>query len=220
MGPRARVVPTIAIGSDADQAFPASCTHKALEQSLRTNNLVLSGVQDAPFALTPAAVSEEQVPNGLAYSVSTFVDPDGCLVGESWVIHGMPHAWPGGAEYGGYTDTRAPDGAEATWTFLERYRKSETSMPCAEGSTLGPQPPTTSTTTAPTTSTSTRQPTAPPVGSAGPPNRATGTALARTGGGGALAAPAVFVGVVLALGSITHASRPKAEHVRPVHRRA
>ena len=192
MGPRARVVPAIAIGSDADQAFPASCTHKALEQSLRTNNLVLSGVQDAPLALTPAAVSEEQVPNGLAYSVSTFVDPDGCLVGERWVIHGMPYAWPGGAEYGGYTDTRAPDGAEATWTFLERYRKSETSMPCAEGSTLGPQPPTATATTGPTTATSTP-----------------GTALARSGGGGALAAPALFAGVALALGGITRASRPK-----------
>lgn len=134
MGPRARVVPAITIGSDADQAFPATCTEKALQQSLRTNNLVLSGTQDAPLSLTSASVRDEQVPNGLAYTVSTFLDPDACLVGESWVIHGMPHAWPGGADYGGYTDTRAPDGAEATWSFLQRYRLSETSLPCAEAS--------------------------------------------------------------------------------------
>ncbi len=136
MGPRARPVPIIAIGSDADLAFPASCTEKALEQGLRTNNLVLSGSQDGPLALTPATVEEKQVPNGRAYTVSQFRDPDGCLVGERWIIHGMPHAWPGGStdpKYdGGYSDATAPDGAEGTWEFLQRYRKSETGMPCAE----------------------------------------------------------------------------------------
>jgi hypothetical protein len=47
----------------------------------------------------------------------------------------MPHAWPGGTtdpKYKGYGDPTAPDGAEATWAFLKRYRKSDTAMPCAE----------------------------------------------------------------------------------------
>jgi hypothetical protein len=140
MGPRARVVPVMAVGSDADLAFPASCTDKALEQGLRTNNLVLSGAQEGPIALSPAAVAEKQVPGGHRYTVSRFRDPDGCLVGEKWIIHGMPHAWPGGTtdpEYSGYTDTRAPDGAEGTWEFLQRYRMSETGMPCAEAERCG-----------------------------------------------------------------------------------
>jgi poly(3-hydroxybutyrate) depolymerase len=132
MGPRARVVPAIVIGSDADMAFPATCTNKAVAQSLRTNNLVLSGTQDAPLALTPATERTDQVPDGRSYSVSTFVDRAGCLVAERWLIRGMPHAWPGGVDYGGYTDTGAPDGAAATWSFLERYRRSTTSLPCAE----------------------------------------------------------------------------------------
>lgn len=135
MGPRARVVPLIAIGSDADQAFPATCTGKALEQGLRTNNLVLSGRQDGPIRLTPATVREEQEPGGYAYTVSSYRDPAGCLIGERWVIHGMPHAWPGGTtdqRYAGFTDSRAPSGAEGTWAFFERYRKSGTAMPCSE----------------------------------------------------------------------------------------
>ena len=135
MGPRARIVPILAIGSDADQAFPAACTDKALEQGLRTNNLVLSGSQDGPIALSPAEVREEEKPGGHAYTVSTYRDPAGCLIGERWIIHGMPHAWPGGttdAKYAGFTDTRAPSGADASWAFLERYRKSDTAMPCAE----------------------------------------------------------------------------------------
>ena len=135
MGPRARIVPRIAIGSDGDQAFPAACSDKALEQSLRTNNLVFSGSQDEPIALTPAAVREEQKPGGYGYTVSSYRDPSGCLIGERWIIHGMPHSWPGGTtdeKYAGYTDVRAPSGAEATWAFLKRYRRSDTAMPCAE----------------------------------------------------------------------------------------
>jgi hypothetical protein len=49
----------------------------------------------------------------------------------------MPHAWPGGTtdpSVKGYGDRKAPDGAEATWAFLQRYRKSDTGMPCAEAS--------------------------------------------------------------------------------------
>jgi hypothetical protein len=32
----------------------------------------------------------------------------------------------------GWNDPRAPDGAEGTWAFFKRYRKSDTAMPCAE----------------------------------------------------------------------------------------
>jgi len=136
MGPRARVVPRLVIGSDGDQAFPAACSDKATEQGLRTNNLVLSGGQEGPLALTPAAVREEQVPDGYGYTVSTYRDPDGCLIGERWIIHGMPHAWPGGTsdpDYKNFTDPKGPSGAEGSWAFFRRYAKRETSMPCAEG---------------------------------------------------------------------------------------
>jgi poly(hydroxyalkanoate) depolymerase family esterase len=133
MASGARVVPAIGIGSDGDQAFPAPCTVKAVEQSLRTNNLVLSGSQTSPLALTPASVEQRQVPDGYKYTVSTFRDPGGCEVAERWIIHGMPHAWPGGTTdptVKGYGDRKAPDGAEATWSFLERYRKSATDDLC------------------------------------------------------------------------------------------
>ena len=140
MASRARVVPRFVIGSDADLAFPAACSDKALEQGLRTSNLVLSGGQDAPIALTPDGTREERKPGGHGYTVSTFRDPDGCLVGERWIIHGMPHAWPGGTtdpEYQGFTDPKAPSGAEGSWAFFRRYTKNETSMPCAEAPAAG-----------------------------------------------------------------------------------
>jgi poly(hydroxyalkanoate) depolymerase family esterase len=137
MGPRARVVPTFVIGSDADLAFPQTCANKALEQGLRTNNLVLSGGQTEPIALAPAAVHRKQKPGGYPYVVSRYRDPDGCLIGERWIISGMPHSWPGGStdpKYAGWTDPKAPSGAEGSWAFFRRYTKRRTSMPCAEAS--------------------------------------------------------------------------------------
>ena len=48
MGPRARVVPRFVIGGDADRGIPPACADKALEQGLRTNNLVLGGQPGGP----------------------------------------------------------------------------------------------------------------------------------------------------------------------------
>src|SRR3954453_5164396 len=78
MGPRARIVPRFVIGGDADQGIPPACADKALEQGLRTNNLVLSGTQDGPIALTPASQRREQKAGGYAYTVKTYRDGGGC----------------------------------------------------------------------------------------------------------------------------------------------
>jgi poly(hydroxyalkanoate) depolymerase family esterase len=140
MGPRARIVPRFVIGGDADQGIPPACADKALEQGLRTDNLVLGAGQDGPIALTPAAVRREQKPGGYAYTVKSYRDPAGCLIGERWLVHGMDHFWSGGTtdpKYASFTDPKGPSGAEASWAFLKRYRRSDTAMPCAEA----PAPP-------------------------------------------------------------------------------
>ena len=133
--PHARVVPRMVISGDADLAFPPSCNNKALAQGLRTDNLVLSGRQDVPIALTPARSRSGQVPGGYAYTVLSYLDPNRCLIAERWRVHGMGHFWSGGTTdptYKNFTDPKGPSAAEATWAFLKRYRKSATAMPCAE----------------------------------------------------------------------------------------
>lgn len=134
MGTHTRVVPIFVIGSNGDLAFPAACEEKALQQGLRTDNLVISGSQTAPIALTPAAVHHEKVPGGRTYTVSTFRDPAGCLIGQQTIIDGMPHDWPGGTTdptYKGYTDPTAPSGAKIAWAFFRHFTLSSTAMPCA-----------------------------------------------------------------------------------------
>jgi len=134
-GPRARVVPRVVITSTGDQAFPAGCGRKALEQGLRTDNLVINRKQTGPISLAPASVRNKHKPGGYDYAVSAFRDPDGCMAGELTVIDGMPHKWPGGTAdpaFAGYSDPKAPSGAEISWQFFRRYTKRKTSMPCAE----------------------------------------------------------------------------------------
>ena len=40
--------------------------------------------------------------------------------------------WTTDPKYASFTDPKGPSGAEASWAFLKRYRKSDTAMPCAE----------------------------------------------------------------------------------------
>lgn len=142
MGGRARVVPRLVTGGDRDQGIPPACADKALEQSLRTTNLVLGASQEGPVPLTPASVREvgAQKPGEYPSTVRSYRDPEGCLIGERWLIHGMNHHWPGGStdpRLEGFTDPKGPSGAEITWAFLKRFTRSGTAFPCAEA----PDPP-------------------------------------------------------------------------------
>lgn len=135
MGSRARIVPRMVMGGDADLGISPACADKALFQGLRTNNLVLGDVQEAPLSLAAASTRSEPNPGGFESTVDTYLDPNGCLVAERWMIHGMGHFWPGGPSdptWANWTDPKGPSGAEASWAFFERYTKGETSMPCAE----------------------------------------------------------------------------------------
>jgi poly(hydroxyalkanoate) depolymerase family esterase len=135
MGDNARVVPRMAMGGAGDLAIPPNCAAKSFFQGLRTNNLVLGDSQTSPISLEPASSRRESNPGGYDSTVETYLDPDGCVVGERWLIDEMGHFWPGGPadeEWSNFTDPKGPSGAEASWAFFKRYEKSETSMPCAE----------------------------------------------------------------------------------------
>ncbi|WP_320668747.1 extracellular catalytic domain type 1 short-chain-length polyhydroxyalkanoate depolymerase [Patulibacter defluvii] len=145
MGPRARVVPRLVVGGDADRGITPPCQEKALEQGLRTNNLVIGGRQEGPIPLTPAAVREQppERPGGYPSTVRTYRDPNGCVIGERWIVHGMDHFWSGGSSdprLAGFTDPKGPSGVEISWRFFRRYTRASTAMPCAEAPAPAPPP--------------------------------------------------------------------------------
>jgi poly(hydroxyalkanoate) depolymerase family esterase len=132
-GPRARVVPILVMGGDADQAVVPACADKALEQGLRTDNLVFDGVQTAPINLSAASVRQYQKPGGYSYKISSYADGHGCLIGERVLIHGMNHFWPGGSsdqQWHNWTDPKAPSGAELAWSFVSAFHKDDTAWSC------------------------------------------------------------------------------------------
>lgn len=139
-GDYARVLPFIVLHGDRDYTVPPSCGTAATEQWLRTDNLVASGGQDGPLSLAPARV-EAGTPKagGYPFDVEHYTDPGGCEVAQRWDIHGMEHYWSGGSNYK-VGDPRGPSATEASWAFFERYRRSETDLPCAEAAVATPAP--------------------------------------------------------------------------------
>jgi poly(hydroxyalkanoate) depolymerase family esterase len=133
MGKRARVVPRIVLGGDADSGVTPGCADNALLQSLRTNNLVIDGQQAEPIQLNPASIQSEQVPGGYSYLVSNYVDKHGCLIGQRYLVHGMNHFWSGGSSnprWADFTDPKGPSAAVASWQFLSRFTLSNTQRSC------------------------------------------------------------------------------------------
>ena len=85
----------------------------------------------APLAETLTVTPE----TGYPYHIDIYRDADGCRVVEQVRIEEMAHYWPGGSDdpsLAGFTDPRAPSGAALSWAFFKRFRRSDTTLPCAE----------------------------------------------------------------------------------------
>jgi poly(hydroxyalkanoate) depolymerase family esterase len=135
MGPHARVLPAINFQGDQDAAAtPASGRH-AVQQWLMTNNLVASGSLRSPFPLTPTETVDVTPRTGYPYHIDIYKDANGCRILEQIRIEQMAHYWPGGSDdprLAGFTDPQAPSGAELSWAFFKRFRRSDTALPCVE----------------------------------------------------------------------------------------
>jgi poly(hydroxyalkanoate) depolymerase family esterase len=132
-GQRARVMPFIVLNGDQDHTVAPACGQQAVDQWVRTDNLVISGQQTAPLGLAPTADRAGAVPGGYAFDVLSYRGPDGCVVGEHWVVHGMDHFWSGGTtdpKYAQFTDPRGPNASAAAWAFFSRFTRTATT--CAD----------------------------------------------------------------------------------------
>lgn len=135
MGSHARVLPVINFQGDNDAAAtPASGAH-AVQQWLMTNNLVASGTLQSPFPLAPTETLDFAPASGYPYHIDVYEDDEGCRILEQVRIEQMEHFWPGGSDdpgVAGFTDPKAPSGAELSWAFFKRFRLSDTALPCVE----------------------------------------------------------------------------------------
>jgi poly(hydroxyalkanoate) depolymerase family esterase len=124
-GPRARLMPVIAIHGDADKTVPPAANPDVTRSWLKAGNLALSGTTARPLALEPASAVTRKPKDRYSYLDETYRDDKGRVVAQRVVVHGMDHFWPGGVsdeKFAPYTDAKGPSGAELTWSFLSRYR--------------------------------------------------------------------------------------------------
>jgi poly(hydroxyalkanoate) depolymerase family esterase len=117
VGDRRRPVPSIVIHGSADRTVVPANGIQVLRQSMAANHLAAPQSCDHDIA-RPTRSWRSQVDGGHDYTRSQWVDKRGALMHELLEIHGLGHAWSGGAEGGSYTDARGPSATEAICTFF------------------------------------------------------------------------------------------------------
>jgi poly(hydroxyalkanoate) depolymerase family esterase len=106
-----QIVPTIVFHGDRDTTVHPRNGDQVLAQwttSEAGRNLRVTSTQ-------------QQVPNGHAYTRSIYHDASGHAIVEQWLVHGSGHAWSGGSPNGSFTDPKGPDASQEMVRFFYEH---------------------------------------------------------------------------------------------------
>jgi poly(hydroxyalkanoate) depolymerase family esterase len=131
MGSYKRMMPTIVFQGTRDRIVPPINGDQVVQQWMQTNHLATHGLYVADFN-NPTITTSGQVPEGLAYTVSTWEDHSGKGVQQYWKIDGLAHAWSGGNPAVSYTDPRGPNASQVMYQFFMKHTMTEAN--CYEAS--------------------------------------------------------------------------------------
>ena len=147
MGEYARPVPVFAVQGTVDYVNNVAMGSALVQQWLGTNDLADNGTADGSVSSQPGSVEHHGLEpsvvgspgsgdlcayptrhpcvGGLAgfegsypYTVSTYVDAAGRPLIESWLVHGLGHAYPNGNTEANWTDPLGPDVTGAAYEFF------------------------------------------------------------------------------------------------------
>ncbi len=119
MGPRARRIPMMLSIGTLDPFGITTNTNSVVRHWLIAHDWMDDGVYNGSISLLPAQTRTGR--DGKAYSVDSYVDGQGCVLVERWLIHGMFHAYAGGAPAAIYditADPNAPNMREVAYDFF------------------------------------------------------------------------------------------------------
>lgn len=123
MGDRARRIPMMLSIGTLDPFGITTNTNSVVRHWLIAHDWMDDGVKNGSIALTPAETRTGH--DGKDYSVDSYVDAQGCVLVERWLIKGMFHAYAGGAPAAIYditADPNAPNMREVAYDFfLDQY---------------------------------------------------------------------------------------------------
>ncbi|WP_332673077.1 extracellular catalytic domain type 1 short-chain-length polyhydroxyalkanoate depolymerase [Aromatoleum sp.] len=128
--PPARPVPIIVFHGDRDTTVHPRNGEQVIVQFSPTGSHPAG--QPRPGADRRVKVEKGQVPQGRAYTRTTYHHPSGAPHVEQWTIHGAGHAWSGGSTRGSYTDPQGPDATKEMLRFFLAHPSDELLPPKAE----------------------------------------------------------------------------------------
>ncbi len=120
MGAHARVLPVFVVQGDADVFVAPANGDLLVEQWLGVADLLDNDLLDQSVSREPSSVTTETAPGGKSYDILTYGDAASPLV-RRWTVHGMSHAWSGGAPGMSFSDPGGPDAARGAWDFFSGY---------------------------------------------------------------------------------------------------
>jgi poly(hydroxyalkanoate) depolymerase family esterase len=116
-------VPLIVFHGDQDPIVAGVNADQLADHALQTLTKATRSRRQ-PHKLTTTSGT---VPNGHAYTRSTYQDDTGRTIVEHWTIHQAGHAWFGGSPHGSYTDPQGPDATAEFVRFFQTHHKPVTS---------------------------------------------------------------------------------------------
>jgi len=119
----ARPVPIIVFHGDRDTTVHPRNGEQVIVQFSRAG--AHAAAQPGSGAARDVRVERGEVPNGRAYTRTTYHHPSGSPHVEQWTIHGAGHAWSGGSTCGSYTDPRGPDATKEMLRFFLAHPADE-----------------------------------------------------------------------------------------------
>jgi poly(3-hydroxybutyrate) depolymerase len=101
----------------ADDRVSLVNAEQAIAQWGKTNACLATEYSDGGFALTEKVI-DGKVPDGYAYQKHIYVEADGPLLMEKWVVQGLGHAWSGSPKPSKYGDPKGPSASAEIWRFF------------------------------------------------------------------------------------------------------
>ncbi len=131
-----RRMPVIAFHGTADTRVNPVNAEQAIAQWSKTNACLAAEQGDSGFALKERVIdgqAPDNVPGGYSYQRHTYMEADGRLLMEKWLIRGLGHAWSGSPKPSRHGDPRGPNASVEIWRFFsETGSNSTASLPSPE----------------------------------------------------------------------------------------